>query len=133
LNCEPFPQGYETTVVAIHAPGGNLAFSQTGTLRWRNGGIPPEPSRKMPPRFNGEHEMTHRIFQSILDDFVALVQEQSRDNWIGAAAAARIADGEPVENIETEALEALHARIGAELQDRDYRTYKRFPPDETPF
>jgi hypothetical protein len=56
-------------------------------------------------------------------------EEQSRDEWIGANAAARIANGEPLATIETEPLEALSAWIEAELQDR----FRRIFPDNCPF
>lgn len=51
-----------------------------------------------------------------------LATEITREHWIAVQAAARIAGGEPLMEIESEALDALHAWVGFELQDRSHRS-----------
>ena len=52
---------------------------------------------------------------------MSLADEISRDWSLAIGAAIRIADGEPLETIEDEPLEALSERIRIELIDREYR------------
>lgn len=54
--------------------------------------------------------------------------EKSRTEWIALQAAERITAGEPISDIETEALDALSAYVSAELSDRAYAEF-----DEEPF
>jgi hypothetical protein len=57
-----------------------------------------------------------------VDLFGDLITERSRDHWIAANAAAQIAECKPIENIESEALDALATWIQFELQDRHNRS-----------
>jgi len=59
---------------------------------------------------------------NMTDLFGDIIAEKSRDHWIAANAAARIAECEPIENIESEALDALATWIQFELQDRTLRS-----------
>jgi len=55
-------------------------------------------------------------------DMQSLREELSRDSWLAAAAAGMVADRVPLDEIDTEALEALSEMIRQELLDRDART-----------
>jgi len=61
-------------------------------------------------------------------DMQSLREEIGRDQWLAAAAAGMVADRVPLDEIDTEALEALSEMIRQELLDRDLRTAKtEFP------
>ena len=50
-------------------------------------------------------------------------EDAARTLYIAADAALRFVQGEPLESIETEPLEALSAVVDAELQDRERRSH----------
>lgn len=57
-----------------------------------------------------------------------LQHDLSRSRWIAQSAVARMFNGDSIESIETEPLEALYHFIGFELQDRDLRERARRQP-----
>ena len=65
-------------------------------------------------------------------ELVRIAEEESRDQWLAAVAAAQIAEEGHAGNVPDEPLEALSDLIRAELLDRDIAT-KRFNVPENPF
>lgn len=54
-----------------------------------------------------------------------LAAEQSRDHWLAASCAQRLAAGEPLQAIELEAREALENWLAFENQDTRRRSHDR--------